>query len=130
MQQRQGLWPVFLRLFRNILLVDVGIFVIVGLLCWLLGWRTWWHYGRTLVIAGALCTGIGMMSVIGGTTGSADPNLQYLESIGQSLPYETTKLRVLDAYGRFQFTIVTGLAGLTAVLLGNAIMRTFLESLA
>ena len=129
MQQRQGLWPVFLRLFRNTLLVDVGIFVIVGLLCWLLGWRTWWHYGRTLVIGGALCTAIGMMSMMGGTRGSADPNMQYLESIGQSSPYETTKLRVLDAYSRFRLTIVTGLAGLIAVLVGTASMRAVLESL-
>jgi len=35
-----------LRFLRNVVLIDLGIFAVVGLICWFGGWRTAFHWQR------------------------------------------------------------------------------------
>jgi hypothetical protein len=128
MKQRLGLWPMLLRLFGTAALIDVGTFCLAGLFCWLIGWRTWFQYGRVTMIAGLLCAGIGVLTLAGGSA-SRSPDTLYLESIGHDSPSGHARRIVQDAYSGYRFTIVMSLAGLIAVVAGRVIMRAALEAL-
>ena len=128
MQQRLGLRSMLLRLFGTVALVDVGISVVAGLFCWLIGWRTCFQYGRVTMIAGLLIAAIGVMTLAGGSA-SRSPDTVYLESMGHDSPSGQARRIVQDAYSGYRFTVVMCLAGLIAVVAGRAIMRAALQSL-
>jgi len=127
MKQPQGLWSVVLRLLRNVVLIDLGIFGIVGLFCWLIGWRTWFQYGRTLVIAGALCALFGVLTMQGAMR-SRHPDYFYVDSMGMPSAYERTKQLVLDSYASYRFMVLMGLAGVIVVLVGFVITNAVLNA--
>jgi hypothetical protein len=128
MKERTGLWPAFLRLLGGAALIDVGIFGLAGLFCWLIGWRTWFQYGRAVVIGGLLCAGIGAITLRGGLAGR-NPDVLYIDSMGQSSPYARTKRLIQDAVASRRFTVLLVLAGLVAAVVGFAIVRAAIRSL-
>ena len=128
MKQRLGLGAMLLRLFGTAALVDVGIFCLAGLFCWLIGWRTWFQYGRVSTIAGLLSAVIGVMTLLGGSA-RRSPDAMYLESMGHDSPSGHARRLVLDAYSGYRFTLVMCLAGMIAVVVGRAIMRAVLQAL-
>ena len=122
MQQRTTLRPVFLRLARNVALIDVSILVLAGLVCRLAGWHTWFEYGRILIIGGALCAVIGAVTVVGGA-GSRTQDYLYLDSMGYASPDEHTRQIVLDTYARFRLMFVLFPAGVILLLVGVVIAQ-------
>lgn len=117
MQGRRALWPVLARLLRHIALLDVAILGLAGLVCWLLGWRTWFEYGRLLIIGGALCAVVGAVTVVGGA-GSQTSDYLYIDSMGYASPDEHTRQIVLDTYARFRLMFVLFPAGVILLLAG------------
>jgi hypothetical protein len=120
MQGRRALWPLLTRLLRHIALLDVAILVLAGAICWLAGWRTWFEYGRILIIGGALCAVIGAVTVVGGA-GSRTPDYLYIDSMGYASPSEHTRQIVLDTYARFRLMFVLFPAGVIVFLVGIVI---------
>jgi hypothetical protein len=120
MQKRRALWPVLSRLLRHIAVLDVAILSLAGLICWLVGWRTWFEYGRILIMGGALCAVIGAVTVVGGA-GSRTPDYLYIDSMGYASPQEHTKQIALDMYARFRLMFVLFPAGVVMLLAGIVI---------
>ena len=71
-----------LRFLRNVALINLGIFVVVGLVCWFGGWRTVTHYGNGLLLAGVAVMAVGVFSLIGGWGTTRDFTYQYARSAG------------------------------------------------
>jgi hypothetical protein len=120
MQQRPNLWPVFSRLLRYVALIDIGILSLAGLVCWLVGWRTWFQYGRVVSMGGALCAVIGALSIVGGVS-SGNPDYLYMDSLGYPSADEHTKQIALDTYARFRLTFLMVLASVVPLLVGALI---------
>ena len=83
---REGKLLSILRFLRTVVLVDLGIFVAVGLVCWFGGWRTVYQYGNGLRLAGTLAIGLGFLSLVSNWQTPHGFGYQYNRSVsGQSL---------------------------------------------
>ena len=71
-----------LRFSRTVVLVNLGIFVAVGLICWLVGWRTLYQYGTGLMLAGTAALVFGAYSASGSWHGGRSFDYQYAASAG------------------------------------------------
>jgi hypothetical protein len=50
-----------LRIFRDIILLDILIFLSLGIIHFLAGWKTAQQYGNGLVWAGGILSGVGFL---------------------------------------------------------------------
>ena len=74
--------PTILLFARKVLLIDLGIFIAVGVVCWLFGWRTLYNYGTGLLVVGIAVAGLGVLSQVGTSRrrGATLQNVHYTES--------------------------------------------------
>jgi hypothetical protein len=127
-QQKSSLWPGARRLLRNAALIDAGILCLAGLICWAIGWRTWFEYGRAVSMGGALCAVAGALSIVGGV-GSGNPDNLYIDSLGYASPEEHTRQIALDTYARFRLAFLFILASPVPIVVGAVITQVAIGSM-
>lgn len=110
-----------LRFVRNIAFVDLGILVLVALICWLGDWLTAKQLGNGLIYGGMAAVALGVYSVFGGWGLSRDSTVLYAQSASQQSMSERTKQSVRVAVRSYDFSIVWTAAGVIAVLAGSLI---------
>jgi hypothetical protein len=93
------------RFLRIVVPMDLGIFVIVGLVCWFGGWRTAYQYGEGLFMAGALAIGLGFLSIVGNWRTTQSVGYQYSQSVGAQSLGERTGQTVKDIAQSYRFLI-------------------------
>lgn len=100
-----------LRLLQVVALIDGGIFVLVGVVCWLAGLRTAFHFGNGVVVLGALVIIFGTLSLgrSQGGVGSRD----------------STARRVGGVVGPYALAVLFAVAGLLAIVTGVLIQEVF-----
>ncbi len=99
------------RLLRVVALIDGGIFVLVGVVCWLAGLRTAFHFGNAVVVLGALVIVFGTLSLgrSQGGVGSRD----------------STARRAGGVLGTYSLAVLFAVAGLLAIVTGVLIQEVF-----
>lgn len=115
MQTRTSAWR---RAIWNILRIDLVVFVAVGLICLLGGWRTWHEYSLGLVLACGGVIGIGVYSAFGSwmTTGSFQ--YQYGSTVNRDTIHERAQQAVRDRNAGLRFLIQCVLACLLPLSVG------------
>ncbi len=109
------------RFSRNFVLIELGIFATVGLLCWLGGWRTLYQYGNGLLLAGVVVLALGAYSISGSLAGSRSFDYQFSASAGVDERFHQSARRerqeVGSSYIFLSQTCVIGLLPLVAGIL-------------
>ena len=108
---RTVLW----RYARKILLIDLLVFTITALICWVGGWRTLNHYGTGLIIAGFGAFVLGGFTAFGGLNVARDPTYRYIQSVMPNSLAERTRREWIDMMDSFSFLILLGSAGLLSM---------------
>lgn len=111
------------RFLKRILIAELVIFTASALLCWIIGWRTPYQYGRVLIVSGILSIIVGAMGGLGGggvSRGTAD--YQYGKSVGQDEMGQRTQRLMADVAESYAFTIWMTVVGIVAISVG-AILR-------
>jgi len=119
--KNQGILPAILRFLRTVVLIDLGIFAAVGLVCWFGGWRTGYQYGGGLFWAGAAATVIGLSSILGGWGVTRNFEYQYGQSVSEQGIHERTRQTMKDALQSYGFLIRMTAVGLVSIAMGSLI---------
>jgi len=106
-------------------LIDLGIFVAVGLICWFSGWRMIYHYSDGLVWAGVAAIVFGIFSLIGGWRGRTSFPYQYGRSAGEEDILERTRRDLKDTGQSYAFLVLMAVVGIVSIALGTLIQTVF-----
>jgi len=124
MRKREWFASVF-RFLRPVVLIDLGIFAFVGLVCWFGGWRTAHHYGNGLMLAGVAAVLIGISSLLGGWGLTRSVDYQYARSVGEDSIGERTKRDLKDVARSYGFLIRMTVVGVVSYAFGLVIQTVF-----
>jgi hypothetical protein len=105
-----------LNLVGSIIMIDVAIFVLVALICWL-GWKTVAHFSTGLFLAGTGLITIGALSYIGsaGRTGLFDSYYKYSKDSEDAYKRAITNRVLMES--STNFALIVSFAGTSLVLL-------------
>lgn len=107
-----------LRFLRNVVLIDMGIFAVVGLICWFGGWRTAFHYGTSLILAGVAALAFGVYNVIGSWHTSRSFDYQYAASAGVDNVRKSANREREEAGSRYAFLGLMCVIGFVPISVG------------
>jgi hypothetical protein len=110
-----------LRFLRTVVLIDLGIFAVVGVVCWLGGWRTAYQYGNGLSLAGAAAIVIGLTSVVGGWGITRGSDYQYAQSVSEQDIRGRAQQAIEDVAQSFRFQIRMTAVGVVSIAAGALI---------
>ncbi len=132
----QGCLAEILYSVRNVVLIDLVLLVIVGLICWLTGRRTFDQYGESLTLAGMLAIAVGLLSVGGnyssirnaGMIGRVELNSE-LNSVDVSARTSSERARdslieVRKSFGCLQYMIGSGVISIAIGALIQSVARS------
>ncbi len=122
--EKQGIHPV-LRFLRNVALIDLGIFVVVGLVCWFGGWRTATHYGNGLLLAGVAVMAAGVFSLVGGWGITRDFTYQHARSAGEGDIRKRATRDLKDIGQSYGFLALMGIVGIVSIAAGIVVQTVW-----
>lgn len=112
-----------LRRFVTIFLIsNLGIFIIVAVICWLVDWRSWHEYGKGLQIASYVVFLVGIIVVIG-TSGVGSTRRPAM--INYSLEREIIKEKIKSRGPALEFLILGILLALVLYGFGTLLLKIF-----
>jgi len=116
--KKQGFLSSLLRVLKKVALADMVIFGVVALICWFSGWRTVYHYGTGLVLAGGIVMALGAYSIVGSLNMGRTFEYQFAGSAGVDSMHEFASRDVKDSGSRYGFLALTCAIGITPVVIG------------
>ena len=115
---KQGVLAGVLRFLRTVVLIDLGIFAAVGVICWIGGWRTAYHYSYGLILAGVGAMALGAYSVVGSLHTSRSFDYQYASSAGLDSVRKGASQEWKDAGARYAFLGLMCAVGCVPIAVG------------
>ena len=109
---------VILRILGKILLANLILFIVVGAVCWFVGWRTMNAYATSLMYAGMGALILGGMSALGGNSLARDPTYRYIQSVMSNSLADRTKQDWRENMDSINFLTWLGIAGVIATAAG------------
>jgi hypothetical protein len=88
---------------RSLLLVDLAIFITVGLVCLVGGWHTLHDYASGLAWAGALALVVGLSSLLGGWQMTRSAMYQYGQTAAEESAIERARSEFSGEHKSFGF---------------------------
>ncbi len=123
--EKQGVLTGILRFLRTVVLINLGIFAGVGLICWFGGWRTAHQYGNGLMLAGVAAMVAGVFSLAGGWGLTRSFVYQHAASAGVDDTRERTRRELKDTGQRYGFLALMGVVGIMSIAFGILIQTAF-----
>jgi hypothetical protein len=118
---KQGILTGILRFLRTVVLIDLVIFAVVGVVCWLGGWRMAYQYGNGLSLAGAAAIVIGLSSLVGGWGITRGFDYQYAQSVSEQDIHGRTQQALRDIAQSYRFLILMTAVGVVSIAVGTLI---------
>ena len=109
---------VVLRILGKIIMADLILFIVVGAVCWFMGWRTMSTFATGLMYAGMGAVILGGMSALGGNSIARDPTYRYIQSVMPNSLADRTKQDWRENYESINFLTWSGIAGIIATAAG------------
>jgi len=103
---------VILRLLGKIFLAVLIISLVVGVICWIGGWRTMINYATGLMYGGMGAMIVGGLSALGGVGIARDPTYRYIQSVMPNSLSERTKQDWRENMDSVNFLFWAGIAGI------------------
>ena len=107
------------------MLINLGIFVAVGLICWLVGWRTLYQYGTGLMLAGTAALVFGAFSVSGRWHGGRSFDYQYAASAGVDSLRKSANRERMEASSSYAFLGQMCVIGFLPIVVGMLLQIAF-----
>ncbi len=99
--------------------------VVVGLICWIGGWRTIDDFANGVFWAGLASMIVGAMSVFGGTGLAQDSTYRYAQTAGDASPSDSTRRGWQDLNASYGCLVRMGIVGITSIGLSELIKAVF-----
>jgi hypothetical protein len=103
---------------RSVLITVVVILVIVGLICWVVGWTAADQFGKALIVGGLISIVFGLFSVAGEMGITRSYTYQAAESAGEDTIYDRTRESQQNLADTMQSLFILGGAGIVSILIG------------
>ena len=103
---------------KQLALIEIGILGLVGLICWLAGWRTFEQYANIVVGAGFVIMFFTTLSLGGGTVPFGDTRYNFATTFSRASTYDRAKDIMSKRDNNISFGIFAGLSGLITVAIG------------
>ncbi len=123
--KRQEWFHAIWRFLKPVPLIDLGIFVAVGLVCWFGGWRSAFHYSNGLIIAGVGAMAIGVFSLFGGWGITRNFVYQHAQSAGENDVVAQARRELKDTDQSYEFLAVMGVVGVVVIACGILVRTIF-----
>jgi hypothetical protein len=116
----------WLTVMKLIALIDLGLALVIALICWLAGWRSVTIYAMALMLGGAVSLGLAGLSALGSSAYITDPYYLMARSVeskplhqrmGEDLKYIRDSWNSMTLIGLISLGLI-GL-GLLVWVLGN-----------
>lgn len=115
-------WRAVLRLLRIILLIDLVLLAGIGIICYVVDWRTVYQYGDLLTKVGAVLLILLLLIGLGGNTARSDDIEAF--SVSGSMRMEDVLLEARRASDTRAHFIFAGLIALVMVILIGSLLLT------
>lgn len=113
------------RFFKTAIVTDLSLFIVIGLVCWLLGWRTAHQYGHGLEFIGLLAILLVLLS-IPGSYQEWSLAYQIVEPMGVKEVYRLVQQKSRDNHQNLGFLLLVSVTGFVATGLGVMIQNFFI----
>jgi hypothetical protein len=110
---------------RSVLITVVVILIVVGLICWVVGWTTADQFGKAAIVGGLISIVFGLFSVAGEMGMTRSYTYQSAEMAGQDTIYDRTREAQRNLVDTMQSLIILGAAGVVAIVIGLLIRAIF-----
>lgn len=110
---------------RSVLITVVVILIVVGLICWVVGWTTADQFGKATIVGGLISIVFGLFSVAGEMGMTRSYTYQSAEMAGQDTIYDRTREAQRNLVDTMQSLIILGSAGVVAIVIGLLIRVIF-----
>jgi hypothetical protein len=101
---------------RNAILIDLGILLVVGIICWSAGWHQLRQFFDGVFIAGVVAIIIGGVSILGSIGFLKNPEGLYVENRATYVSYDKRiKLMATEMMESESFMFQVGFAGLLLI---------------
>lgn len=114
---RYARFPVALRIAKITVLVEVGVFLVVGVICWLGGWMTRPDVATVLFLVGVGVLGFGTFGLSGLGGGQGDWVYQYSRTASTQSGHDRAQQDLSDWIRSIPFFLVLFVAGLIAIVI-------------
>jgi type VI protein secretion system component VasK len=109
-------WGSLLNTVRSVLLLDLAIFILVGLVCLVGGWHTLHDYASGLAWAGGVALVVGLSSILGGWEMTRSAMYQYGQTASEESASERVRRELSGEQQRFGFLAQMGFVAVVAFL--------------
>ena len=123
--KRQEWFHAIWRFLKPFLLIDVGIFVAVSLVCWFGGWRSAFHYGNGLIIAGVGAMAIGVLSWSDAWGITRSVRYRIAQTMGEDDMAAQARRELKDSGQSYEFLAVMDAVGVVVIACGIAVLTIF-----
>ena len=103
---------------KQLALIELGILGLVGLICWLAGWRTLADYANGLVAAGFVIMFFTALSLGGGTVPFGNTRYNFAKTFPRASTYDRAKDIMSKRDDNIAFGIFAGSSGLITLAMG------------
>ncbi len=114
------------QFFKTAVLTDLGLCILVGLICWFFGWRTAHQYGHGLELVGLLAIFLVLLSIPGSFQGWRLA-YQTIWPVEVKEVYEFMQQKAIESRHNLTFLSLVSVTGLVATSLGVLIQNFFIE---
>jgi hypothetical protein len=115
-----------LTVMKLIALIDLGMAVLIAIICWFAGWRSVSNYGMALILGGGLLLGLSGISAMGSSAYITDPTYLLARSVenkplhqrmGEDLKYIRDSWNSMTLMALISLGLIS--LGLAVMMLGN-----------
>ena len=118
--KNKGCLSLLVHFLRNVILIDLGILLVVGIVCWLVGWHQLQQFLDGIFIAGLGAMIIGGISFLGSMGILKNPEGLYVENRATYTSYDKRiKLMATEMMESQSFMFRIGFAGLLLVVVSG-----------
>lgn len=117
----------YLKLARRIVLIDVAIFVVAGVVSWLIGWRTMYAYCDAVVPTGMIVIAVGLSFFLGTWSANQGFLLMHAQSMTDMDGHGRVRLLRRDDDEAYRMFILVFVAGVVAAVVA-AVIQAVVES--
>jgi hypothetical protein len=122
----KGCLPLWGRFLAKVILIVLGMLIVVGLTCWLGGWRTAKNYSDGLFLAGLVAMLLGGISFLGVMERFRNPKYTYLQTIAAKGKFEQrTRHLLAEVWDSYAFMFLMGTVGVVLMALSFFVVMIF-----
>ena len=116
----EGFFATVAFIAKRVAIAEIVVIVLIGVICWLVGWRTLTEYATGLILAGFAVMFFGASGVLSGATLNGDFQHQYSKTVMPNSANQHLQQSMSDQT-EMSVIFLAGVIGVITIILGIVI---------